>query len=315
MRTPAVILAVIAATAILACAAASASLFVSSASSAALQLSMRQFCNSSSLPQIAGVRNFNILPDGRYLTPEQNAAIISKVAGPDYRSVDQINQLTTAMVSAGLAAPLTTAQSGIQFADYPQLQGALLYKSDALNHVDIIEKANVQGIYLPDDLAAILGAHAGSPITRTSSPPIMVAGIYKSIARAPVSPFWCQDRQIFKLNPGSDKAPPYLILATNLDLLSDRSDPGDLGPTFYLTSPVNISSSALSDAHKWQAKLRIAIDSVSASKYPFNGITAGGDLNDTIRDVSLIRRGLIGPIAPIAIGGSLLALFLVAAAG
>lgn len=240
---------------------------------------------------------------------------MAKAGGPDYRSADQIKQLKTAMVSAGLAAPLTTAESGIHFADYPQLQGTLLYKSDALNHVDIIEKANVEGIYLPDDLAAILGAHAGIPIARTSSPPIMVAGIYKSIARAPVSPFWCQDRQIFKLNPGSDKGPPYLVLATNLDLFSNPSDLIQLGPDYYLTSPVVIRSSALSDAHKWQAQLRTAIDSVDASKYPFNGISAGGDLNDTVRDVSLIRQGLIGPIAPITIGGSLLALFLVAAAG
>lgn len=308
LRTPLVMVAVVISTAILALASGSAALFLSSAASKATQLTMVQPCPTSSYPQITGKRDYEAAPVNLATFPGNFNELVPKYGGDRWSSADEITDLTAAMRAEGLPTPQLLLQSGGQLAGgvtdaTPRV--SVIYKQDAISHIEITSGTAKGGVLVPDDIAAKMGLVAGQSVL-ISGKPIHIALIYRSLAHASVSGFWCEDRGLFYNEPGSSKAPSPMLLATSAETVLAL----DATATFRLSSPVDVSHASLSAARRWQSQIHKAIAAVPSSSHPINGIKPDGDLQNTITDVTLLRSG---PVVPVAIGGSLVALFLVAA--
>ena len=310
LRTPAVIVAVLIASAILACASASASLFVSSATSEALRLNMGAFCPTASYPAIKSQIDLNKFP-----TQDNGTVDGSKVPGIIKKLTPQkaqVAELRNSMRAQGLATPELFAHSRDAMpSGTHNIAVNLLYGDRALENVTITEKSNIPGFYIPQTVSKYMGVHAGDTI-KLSEKSITVAGVYQNLFGQPVRPYWCIDRALFDNAASENTPPPEILIATSEGLYFDTASYGSLA---RLTSAVDPADASLSDAHDWQDAINAVLTMTAAAKNPLNGVAADSNLSDSVKDITLVRAGLIGPIVPIAIGGSLLALFLIGAAG
>ncbi len=316
MRQPAVLLAVIGAAAILACASSSAALFLSSASSASLQRLIAARCPDAAYPAIRSAPADRRLPgrDGR-----AGAALTA--------TLDR--QVPAAMTANGLPAPYRVLQNSdalvTQGTVGPGATTALVYESGALAHVTrLAGSANAPGVWIHNGTARLLGLHVGSTaIVGTAR--VRVAGIYRDLGTQPVSPFWCSQTALF-LNQsyGNDTPPPHLVLATDPQtFLSITARNQDL-PVANWISPITTHRITLEAARRINASESSAmrhLGGTAAAASRAGAILApqaGGyqqSLPEMTSRTALIRRGLTGPVVPIAVGGSVLALLLVGAAG
>jgi putative ABC transport system permease protein len=316
MRQPAVLLAVIGAAAILACASSSAALFLSSASSASLQRLIAARCPDAAYPAIQSKPADRRLPgrDGR-----AGAALTA--------TLDR--QVPAAMTANGLPAPYRVLQNSdalvTQGTAGPGATSALVYETGALSHVTrLAGSASTRGVWIHNGTARLLGLHVGSTAT-VGTAKVRVAGIYRDLATQPVAPFWCSQTALF-LNQsyGNDTPPPHLVLATDPQtFLSITARNQDL-PVANWISPITTHRITLDAARRVNASERSAMKQLGGTAAAASRAGAilgpqGGGYQQSLPDMtsrtSLIRRGLTGPVVPIAVGGSVLALLLVGAAG
>lgn len=294
-RQPAVVLAVLAATAILACASASASLFVSSAASRTLQLGLAAQCPTAGYPS-AQVR-----------ARSQNTKLAAAAL-----------DVAARMRAEGLAKPRLLANFNSSYPASLGQQSTLMrpvYGDGAIKNLTVISKVDGDGAYLPEFAATYLKAKPGDTVTFLGQP-IKVVGVYKNLYDEPVRPYWCVDRQLY-LNEASLNTPPpaMMILTNRADFFALTVLPETAPAEASLTSTVSSSSASLNQAQGWQDRVDAAVASSTYGEDSDIIISPDGTLGPIIQDTQLIRNGLLGPVVPIAVGGSLLALLLVGAAG
>ena len=292
---PAVLLAVLAATLILGCAAASGPLFLSSASSAALQRLVADSC-----------------PDAA------TGAVRLRGPGDDHDRLARA--VLPAMAGAGLAPPALsayavdptpTARPGIT---RPPLV-RVVHRDGALDHVTRLPgSVGGRGVWLSGVAAQRLSVRPGDPI-RVGDVPVPVVGVYEDFDARPLPEFWCS-AAVLVLNPASaDPPPPTLALTTDVALFGELT--GGAAVNFTWASPVEtdgLTESRGQDVADRQAAAYAA--AAVAQPADLGRQTAGAGLLPVLSDrAALIRDGLRGPVLPIALGGSLLALLLVGAAG
>ncbi len=291
---PAVILAVVAATAILACAAASAALFLSSAASASLQRLIAAECPGAGEVEVQAIESAWA---ERELTP----------------------RVTAALARVGLPAPALSllpyapSQLGTGSAPNPV---RTIYRDGALDHVTVLAgRPGTRGMWLSEAAAGRAGVGAGDRV-RLGSGTVPVAGVYRNLFQEPERAYWCPYRQlIFNLgNAGRD--PPPLAIASDPTVLQDVVGPAD--PTAYRwLAPVGDEPMTLSRGRELVGRQAAAYGLAGLPEPTDFGArnTGAGQLPALTHRAALIRDGLRGPVLPIALGGSLLALLLVGAAG
>ncbi|MGH2746817.1 MAG: FtsX-like permease family protein [Actinomycetota bacterium] len=140
-----------------------------------------------------------------------------------YGNIDRLafDQGNRALVEAAsridpIADPVVTAIStsaGVGSIDGPR--GRLLYRDGALRHIDVLQRAPGNGIFVPDTIAEPAGVAAGDEITlhlgedRTVA---RVAGIYRDLASEPLSDYWKpMTFQIINPRALEVQPPPFLI--------------------------------------------------------------------------------------------------------
>ena len=305
---PAVLLAVIAAAAILACAAASAPLFLSSAASAALQrLSGEQCATASTAALKAGT------------AADQLAALDRRVA--------------PAMTGAGLAAPHLTAlaQDPFVVAAGPQViaqpRSKLVYRADAVANLARLPGAvGGPGVWLPQYLKDRLAIPAGSTVTVTGPQlrdpgsaavpvPVRVAGYYRNFYDAPLPAYWCSYGFFVLPEVVQSDVPAPLIIASDPATFSRLAGARQVDADWV--SPVDTAGVTVTRGLDVSARQVAAYGAAGLAVPQDVGRTQGGtgQLPALTARAELIRDGLRGPVLPIALGGTLLALLLVGAAG
>jgi len=302
-RQPAVILAVVGAAAIMGCAAASAPLFLSSAGSASLQLQRAAQC-----------------PDAAYPVLQQ---IGFAVGGG--RPGDVSDSAPAALIRNGLAPPerLVTINgtSSLETVSGGRVVAQVWYRDGALDEVTVLQRGTGSGLWLPETTAQYLGVKVGDPVeagidSYDGTPVVFpVAGIYRDVFREQtVRPYWCSYTALF-LNPASVGAPPPLVLATSPEVVERVGDAGSMyGMNRQWISPIDTDRLTLSAAQGIvQARERAFVASRIANDTGGQGHT--GQLPTMTDRAELLVQGLRGPVLPIAAGGAVLALLLVAAAG
>jgi putative ABC transport system permease protein len=311
-RQPAVILAVLGAAAILACASSSAALFLSSASSESLRRILAAECADAGFPT---VRANHVVAD---TAGQQDGA--QKVEDADVRS---------AMAGAGLAAP-----SRVRLSEQsPQVglgaqttAGKLFFRDGATAQVTPVGRTlGGPGVWLQAGTASRLDAAVGSRVTVSASgaagggvATARVVGIYRNLDEDAVRPYWCSYTSLF-LNPsyGNDSSPPPLVIATDAATFGSLRDSYGGASTDSWVSAADTTGITLTRG-------RAIADQQSAAYRTLNlpePVTVAernsgtGQMPQFVERTSLIRDGLRGPVLPIALGGSILALLLVGAAG
>ena len=334
-RSPAVLLAVLAAGLILGAAAAATPLFLSSAANAALARQEAERC-----PPTYG---FQVRVPGSLGGPvsaeeaERAPALGGATAWPAGRELLAIRERTVRQASQrmpGLGQPVL-GMSGpllqLTGATPDRLSGGrLLYRDGFEDQIRKLDSApGVAGVWLPSEAAAQLGARPGDRVTLAltgRSAPVRVTGIYQELHRLPPTPFWCaMSDRIYP--PGyAEDPPPPLVLA-------DRATFTDISrrlqePRLEFAWDVELAPGrSLAEAEETAAGLAAAQRAVIADGggmiVPERAIAfnSPGVARTTSQLPFLIERSeaivaaVGGAIGPVAIAGTVVALLLVAAAG
>ena len=307
-RSPAVVLAVAAAALILACASSSGALFLSSASSEALRRIVAADCPDTAYPAIDGTAGST--------DPFESPMTLSDT------------QVRSAMTGAGIPA----TEHVLRTSDPVGLTGPaggsvnpanVLFRDDALANVKVLERGPAAGIWLPATLARQLGARPGGsvglgPVDDGQTTRIAVAGIYEDLWRQPTQPYWCSYAPLFQnFSYGNDAAPPPLALASDPSAYEEASLGGGTSATERWVSAIDTSGMTLSRAEELAGRQAEAYVTLHASPPTDTASRSSGPGQIPIfaEQTRLIRSGLRGPVVPIALGGTILALLLVGAAG
>jgi putative ABC transport system permease protein len=304
-RHPAVLLAVAAAAAILTCASSSAAWFLSSASSASLHRMVAAQCPTFTYPQLI---LHGTAADGPRLQPG--------VAG--------------AFTGAGLPAPTRTEIAaasvlGVHGADSTGLR--LWWGDGALDNITPLSTAGGDGVWLPTEAAVELDAKAGDTLTLGGGP-VRVVGIYHDLYDEPVRPYWCPYSKLFANLVFDDRGPAPIAIATRPGVLTAALGGTDsfnqaLQVNTRWTAAVDAPHLTVGDARRLVAAQEQAAATVGRDYRATPGspgsaalnIETNPNLRDFADQATRIRDGLRGPVLPIALGGTLLALLLVGAAG
>ena len=309
-RQPAVILAVLGAAAILACASSSAALFLSSASSESLRRLLAVQCGDAGYPTVQAT---GVVSD---TTGQLEGS--RRLADADVRS---------AMAGAGLAAPtqLRLSDQTVQVGLGAQTTGGRVFFRDGATRqlTPVGRSLPGPGLWLQAGMATRLNAAVGSRVALSVSGavdkvPTRVVGIYRNLDQEAVRPYWCSSTNLF-LNPsyGNDSAPPPLVIATDSATFTGLRDGWGGSSTDSWVSPVRTDKLTLTGARAIADQQEAAYRALNLPQpEALSALYSGsGQLPQFVDRTSLIRDGLRGPVLPIALGGSILALLLVGAAG
>lgn len=298
---PPVILAVLGAAAILACASSSAALFLSSAASESLRVQLAAECDDASYPELQALG----------------------VAGLDSQQVQaQDQQVAAAMTGQGLAEPYRVALTGGTAAIGANEQTTLsrmFYRDGAPGQVNMLEQVPGEGLLLPSGAAQRLRVTAGDSL-QAGPVSFPVVGVYQDLwSEQTVRPYWCSYTGLFLNQASLDPPPPALVIVTDarlLDALGESLSAGVQGQRFVRSwiAPIDTDGLTLSEG-RLLVEQREQAFAASGIANPFDRRGETGLLPEMVDRTTLIIDGLRGPVIPIALGGSILALLLVAAAG
>jgi putative ABC transport system permease protein len=308
-RQPAVILAVLGAALILACASSSGVLFLSSASSESLRRLLAVQCPDAGFPTVRAAQ---------VVGPNTQADGARRVEDGTVRS---------AMTGAGLADPsrlrlgeqTTQAINGVQTTG-----GRLFYRDGATSQITPVGRSlSGPGVWLQAGMATRLDAKVGSRLAFSLSgegqaATFRVVGIYRNQDQEAVRPYWCSYTNLFQ-NPsyGNDSAPPPLVIATDPNTFGSVLDSYAGTSTDSWISPAKTTDITLTDGRRIadQQAAAYATAGLPISQRLADRNSGPGRMPEFVDRTELTRDGLRGPVLPIALGGSILALLLVGAAG
>ena len=300
LRHPAVFLAIVAATAVLAIAAASGVLFVSTLDTASLQNQAAGDCPERSMPGFSSDVPPSSLADAR-------AAGLK--AMNDHRPLG-----TPYAVELGYTAVQTVPVN-------------LYSRAGVLDHVTKLRDAGGPGAWIPDNFVQQLGAQPGRTLTTVSGHEIRVAGIYKSLSPSPfelanVPAYFCEWTDLIIRRLVEHGTGP-LVLVDEATLASAVDETAQV--SFY--DPLPIGSTSLHAAEQANrrgddAAVQYFTDNAEFAQ-PAELAPPGAQaplagpetLDHMIAMARAGRSGVSGSVLPIDLAGAIVASFLVAGAG
>ncbi len=321
-RQPAVILAVVGAAAILACASASAALFLSSASSESLRRIVASECADAADATVR-VEGVGAGAAAAPLDPPPPPGTTPPVQSDEQAAADPDGRVRPAMTGAGLADPsrlrVSEQTAPVSLGIQNQLS-RLFYRDGAVQQVTPVGRSiGGSGVWLPSGLATRLDARVGDQVTMgNGGVATPVVGIYRNLFDSPTTSFWCSYDTLFRNQSyGGDAVPAPLVLTTDAATFASIRDGNGGTSTDSWISPVDTRDITLTDGRDVAERQAAAYRAAGVPEPTDFAIrnSGTGQMPEFVARTSLIRDGLRGPVLPIALGGSLLALLLVGAAG
>jgi putative ABC transport system permease protein len=223
-----------------------------------------------------------------------------------------------------LGTPIVTARGDQVTAAGPHgsSQVRIVTRSDALAHVEVVERGQAEGVWLADFTADALGLAPGDRVSITGSAgaaTIPVAGVYADLLRQPRTPFWSTlDDFIYPSATDNTRPPAFVLmeLDTYVDLEARLHDDQDVLSWEF---PLPTGPRSLDDARATVgaiARLRsrlsnVALDVGSAfgrvnTTEPYSGWVAQAD--DVVAAIE-------GPVQTLSLAGRAIGLALLAGAG
>jgi len=266
-------------------------------------------------------------PDAGYPAVRATQVVPDQAGGPPGSERVEDSTVRSAMTGAGLADPyrVRLGEQTTQVVRGAQTTGGRIFYRDGVTSqiTPVGRTLSGPGIWLQAGMATRLDATVGSRVSFSISgeghgPGFRVVGIYRNQDEEPIRPYWCSYTNLFQ-NPsyGNDSVPPPLVIATDAATFQAARDSYFGSSTDSWVSPAKTTDITLTEGR--------AIADKQAAAYAAAGVTPSqrlADLNsgsgrmpEFVERTSLTRDGLRGPVLPIALGGSILALLLVGAAG
>ena len=333
-RSPAVLLAVLAAGLILGAAAAATPLFLSSAANTALTRQIAERC-----PPTVGLQARSNGALGGAITADeaQRAPALGGVtAWPAGRELLELREQAvgkagTLMPNLG---PPVLAMSGpqVQLTGGPgrRIGGRLLYRDGFESQIRKLDAApGVGGVWLPSEAAAQLGARPGDRITVSltgRSAPVRVAGTYRELHRSPPTAYWCSLAERIYPPGFAEGPPPPLVLAdrATFTAISRRLQETRLEFSWDLELADGVTLARAKDTVAGYEAARRAVAADGDGLIPpeqaaaFNSpgvVVTASQLPFLVQRSEAIVAAVSGAIGPVAVAGTGVALLLVAAAG
>ncbi|HEY7100179.1 MAG TPA: FtsX-like permease family protein, partial [Mycobacteriales bacterium] len=316
-KQPAVILAVFGAALILACASSSGLLFLSSAAAETLHRMLATQCADAAFPT---VRAANVVADPARRVPATSLPV-EPVAVDD-------RQVRAAMRGLGLAEPsrvLISEQVPQVTAGSTSAGGLLFYRDGATGHLTQVgPRLPGAGVWLPAQTAASLGVRAGATVSLSasgahgSSASVRVVGVYRDLFTEPVRPYWCAYATLYLYSStGTDEYPAQPVITTDVATFERLREGYGGSSTDRWVSAADLSGVTLSQGESLAGKQHEAYRRLGLPEPEglVERTTGTGQMPELAERAALTRDGLRGPVLPIALGGSILALLLVGAAG
>ena len=229
-------------------------------------------------------------------------------------------------MGAGLADPYRVSVSE----QNPQIENAVSGQAVRMFYRDGVRQQITplagpvagSGVWLPYGQATRMRVKPGDSVrlylTPEAQPSVRVVGIYRDLFDEPVRPYWCSYAPLFQTpGYGSDDYPPPLVIPTDeATFTSIRSAYGGSSTETWV-SPIDTRNLTLTQAQSYAQEQHAAYRAAGVpERADYASQNSGpGQLPAFTERTSLVRSGLRGPVLPIALGGSLLALLLVGAAG
>lgn len=299
---PAVLIAVVGATAILGMVAALTPLFLSSSSSAALQRELEGRCPASFGGQ---VDNFDTIPGSRTQLVE--------VTGADPAFLPPRLYLEGALVVAsnsdggGLDIPL-------------RFTG----RDEFRDHIELIEGEHGPNPYIDDVIARDLDAHPGDTIlffVQGDTYQFEVQAVYQGLYDRVADPYWCFLEDVLAVNAMGDIPPPLVLVDT--DYFEERSEVFWRVFATYGTGlgtwelPVKVDELTVPDAIQAARTMVVAHEGDETTGEPpqFHLPTIKSDLPLVTKRVEALSEALQTSIIPLAAVVLLAAIALVGGAG
>lgn len=312
-------LALVVATAILGVAAASGPLFLSSAGSAAFARGVDGGCVERARPSVSNpaVADLEVLV-GNYF-PTQ--------LGSQLEASDQA--VTAAMVALGLPAPyrvMTTYADLRPSTDTVNSAVTLFSRADALDHVQIVEQTGQRGVWITDRYAGVRGLRAGDTL-QLAFGDAPIAGIYKDLAGdglvSELPAYWCTWSDL--IVPTLENRPPPFVLVdpeTLYPLVPDIPELGETAPEIFgwWYSPVDPAQLSIAEARDLVGRAEPLPSEINRQARTMDlgsgaGYDRADDLPALVASAEEARSTLRGPVIPVAIAATVVALLLVLASG
>jgi putative ABC transport system permease protein len=333
-RSPAVLLAMLAAGLILGAAAAVTPLFLSSAANAALGRQVAERC-----PPTVGFRASTAGALGGPIQPEEAAAahLGGRLGWPAGGRLLATRERAVRQAGAAvphLGPPLLTMHG-------PQVQlvgasrdrfsgGRLLYRDGFAGHVRKVAAApGVEGVWVPAETAAQLGVRPGDRLVVSLTgrqATTRVAGTYRELHRLPPTDYWCGQADVIYPPGYAEEPPPPLVLADRATFVavSRRLQEDRIEYDFELPLAGRLTLAEARETAAAYPAFRAAMDAdgsgmfLSGGQIAFNApgvVLTRSELPFVVQRSEAVVSAVRGAIGPVAVAGVAVALLLVAAAG
>lgn len=303
-RQPGVLLALAVGAAILGIAGASAPLFLASASSAELASVVADNCPEDSAVVVTGA-------PGALDTVDPTDRIPVDTAGQDRTA-------RAALRDAGLPAPYQVVLAAAQLAPAGSspFQAVLYARADVAEHLPVARRAagdggDGRGVWLPVAAARSMRVAAGDTV-EVNGTSVPVAGTYRPFDVGGVLPrYWCSWSSLVQPSSAADASALFVPvdLATIQRVRAHR-----VGQWFSPVAGPDLTVRSGRDVLRRAARLPVTLQQNAHGPDAF-ALAPQTNLNADLDRAELASHGLRGPILPVAVAGTLVALVLVAASG
>lgn len=314
--SPGVVLALVVATAIRRVAAASGPLFLSSVGSAPLGRQIASGCSERALPTVSNPA-VNDEPVMDFYPPQTGA------------QVEQGDRLVRAtMTGLGLPAPYRVLLHSARLrpgTDSVNETVTLFSRPDTLRHVDVLSSVGGPGVWITDRYAGVRGLVAGDTL-QLASGSAQIAGIYRDLAGnrfGSVLPgYWCSWADY--IVPTLERRPPPFVLVDSATLfglvpvLAQRAaDDPEIQAWWY--SPTDAARASLGEARQVDDAIsglaQRVRDTAASLRLSGGGYQRADSLTTYVAAAQRARDSVVGPVLPISLTATLMALLLLAGAG
>ena len=300
VREPLALVAVVAAALLLGLVAAGGPLFVSSVGAGALHAAAAERCTQDDQVSV--------------INPALNV-YLPTVAGPQppatVATADPV--VRRAFTAQGLPDPVLTSYAVVPTGDTSGLRPpdvGLFASPGALDHVEVTDRVDGPGVYLPDSYAGQLGIAAGDRLPLASGP-VPVAGVYRDLDtasyRTVLPPAWCHWRPLI-ITSASSTPPPFVL-----------TDPATLaavapGVQAEWTSPVDAGGLTVTGARTVAdaaGRLFPAADVAQDAASPVAGFGVVTQLDFDLTQSGQVTDAVASPVTALTVAGGALALVVV----
>jgi len=307
LRYPGILVAILLTTLLLAVAGASAPLFVSSASAAALEQEL-----AAVSPTRAGLTVVAFGPIEGAALREHDGLLSSRA--------ERIRELG-ARVLSGIGS-----QANVGTPDGAFARGRLATRTGFVEHLEVVERAPGDGVWISDAMAEETGLTAGDPVTigvREATTETRIVGVYVSLAGdteqglPPLADYWVPLSEFVRSAPPHPPPPPLVLAEPSLfaqigERLADDARyqwelPLDAGPLTLARAEgvareiIGVQTDLDDPSHELGQALPFATETT--------------ELPQLVLRARQATAGLRGPVETVSWAGRIVALAAVAAAG